>query len=140
MAQRPEAREYVLDRNYTIASVFGHRIVFRSGVPVGVPSELEHEALRIGAKPVDGQAAPVIVDDEELSSRVKNSGPDDPVARKKQIATAIGALQKANQRNDFTAAGRPKVSAMARVLGYEIDAKELDKVWADYHAEKQAEE
>lgn len=134
---KASTRLYVLQRNSTLASTQGHRIVFRKGVPVEIPTELEHEALAIGATPVEGEP-PMKADPAE--NPAVNTGPADPAERKKEILAAFVSLVAANQRKDFAASGRPKVDAVERVLGYDVDAKELDARWADYNLAKLEEE
>jgi hypothetical protein len=125
------SREFTLGRNYTLRSVMGHTIVFKKDEPTWVPREIEAEAMAIGAVPVDGEVHVTEVDENPA----KNAGPDDVIERKEKIKTAIKQIVSANQRNDFSASGSPKVPALNRVLGFEVDAHERDVIWTEFKAE-----
>lgn len=126
----PQARPFVAQRNFTLATTLGHRIVFKAGEPVSVPREIEHEALSAGATPVDGKPSEMIEIAPELTT-----GPVDPVDRKSEIKAAMQKIMAANRRGDFAASGHPKCAAIGKLLGYDVDSKERDRLWQEIHDE-----
>lgn len=126
--------EFVLNRDKTIIGLSGHSVRFEKGVPTFVPGALITEALSIGAERVDAaQAAgleePAAKDDEPQGAE-----------REAQVYEAFDTLMASNKREDFTAAGAPHSKALKEILGYNVDAKERDILWAKFRAERGATE
>ena len=120
----------VLNRNYTLATLYGHRIRFTAGEPISVPPIVYQDALAIGAQPVDGEAVDVLGEGD------KDHAPVDPGARRAQITAAIELLVEENARKDFTAAGTPAAKAVEREVGFSVDAREVAEAWKAYHEAK----
>lgn len=120
--------EYVLNRNYTLRTLTGHSVRFEKGVPTFVPKLIEREAQMIGAERVDGDA-PDMLDPEK--PEVVPMAPD---VRVEQIRTAFELLVERNEPGDFTGAGVPSVKAVERIVGFDVDRKEVGEIWASYKA------
>lgn len=124
--------DYVLNRTYTHRSTLGHIVNFVKGQPVWVPPALEREVTAMGAEPVDGPKLDVLEPDA-------NALPLAPTGdvRKAQILAVYAQLEARNQRGDFTGQGRPNLSVMKELLGFEVITRERDEVWEEYLKAKQ---
>lgn len=125
--------EFVLNRNYSMCSLSGHVIDFKKGQPTYVPPSCAREAASIGAECVDGKVDAL---DPEALAAVPMS-PDD---RHESIIAAFKMLEERNGRNDFTGNGSPAVPALEKILGFDVDKKEVTSLWAAYRAEQGAAE
>lgn len=123
----------VLNRNYVLSTMVGHSIAFEKGVPIDVPPTCYAAAIGIGAVTADG-AEPNVLQDKEVDRT-----PIDPQERSTLILVAVEELVARNDRNDFTAAGKPAVDAVNRELGFRATGKEIDTAWQRYHADKAGE-
>lgn len=125
--------EFVLNRNYSMRSLYGHVIDFKKGQPVYVPPICAREAASIGAECVDGK---VDVLDPENEPAV----PMAPDERQENIIAAFKLLEERNGRSDFTGNGSPAIPALEKILGFDVDKKEIAPLWAAYRAEQGAAE
>jgi hypothetical protein len=116
---------YVLNRTYVLRSLNGHTINFTKGEPVWVPPVVEKEALHIGAVPVDGPKD--LLDPEVEPEVVLQAG-----ERKEKILAAFVALEKRNERGDFTGQGLPSAKALEQMTGLKVETKERDAMWLAY--------
>ena len=123
--------EFVLNRNYTHRSLFGHVINFVKNEPVYVPPVCRKEVTAIGAVSMDEK---VDVLDPENAPRI----PLTPDERRAELITAFKMLQERNNRTDFTGQGVPSVPALKKIVDFEIDKKEVEELWRDYHEEQAA--
>lgn len=114
---------FVLNRNRVVASVHGHAIRFEKGVPTHVPPECYQEIIAIGGVPETEIEEPVVPE---------NTRPSDPFAMKKAVFKVFEDIKLRNQREDFTAGGLPHPKALERELGWKVDAKERDALWAEF--------
>jgi hypothetical protein len=116
----------VLNRDKTLATTHGHTIGFKKGVPVSVPTSLVREALEIGAQPVDQPHEEVsrMVAEPETPENVT-----DPVQRTQKIRDAIELIVKTNQREDFLGTGIPSARAVNRMITFEVQQKDVNRVW-----------
>lgn len=119
--------DYVLNRTYTHRSTLGHIVNFVKGQPVWVPPALEREVTQFGAEPVDGQKIDVL-DPDAKALPLAPAGNE----RKSQILAVYAQLEARNQRGDFTGQGRPNLSVMKELLGFEVITRERDDVWEEY--------
>jgi hypothetical protein len=117
---------YLLNRNFALATTKGHIIHFKKGQPTWVPPVCVPDAVAIGAVPADGSDADVI---KEIDIQ---KAPSDPSTREKLLLELFEKLIAANQREDFTAAGAPHVKAIERELKFKVDNRERDVVWQKY--------
>lgn len=122
----------VLNRNYVLPTTKGHVIAFKKGEPIHVPASCYQDAIAIGAQPEDG-SDPNVLEDEKVST-----APIDPADRNARILAAIEQIVASNERKDFTAAGSPTVKAVERVLGFDVDGREVAAVWQERHEKKAA--
>lgn len=93
--------------------------------PAGARAEYSDEEarrlLRLGAiRLPEAEPPPAVPDDD-----------DDPDDRQTAIRNAIEQLQDEQPEGAFTAQGKPQVSAIEDILGYDITAEERDAVWAE---------
>jgi hypothetical protein len=120
---------FVLNRNYTLATLHGHRIGFEKGKPAYVPPTCVKDVVAIGAEPVDGD--------------VDVLGPE-PVAvveltadeRETMMFAAFEQMEASNTRGDFNAQGLPNVKPLAKITGFEVEANERNEVWQKYRESK----
>lgn len=117
--------EYVLNRNYTLASLAGRVISFKKGEPVWVPPEVEKEALMIGATPVDGHK-------DILDPEVEAPKPLEAGERLEAINKAYATMKARDVRGDFTAQGVPSTKVLEKLVGFEVASKERDETWQAY--------
>lgn len=125
--------EFVLNRNYSMRSLYGHIIDFKKGQPTYVPPMCAREAASLGAECVDGK---VDVLDAEAEAEV----PMSPDERQESIIAAFKRLEERNGRSDFTGNGSPAVPALEKILGFDVDKKEINPLWVAYRAEQGAAE
>ena len=125
--------DFVLNRNFNLPTVFGHIIEFKKGKPTHVPQVCVHAVVAIGATPVDG---PIDLLGDEDEPEVPMS-PDDRVGN---INAAFKLLEEAGStaenRENFTAAGRPAKKAVEAITGFTVDNRELADMWVAYVAAK----
>ena len=126
--------EFVLNRNHTVISVMGFTIRFEKGIPTVVPKICIPEVLAIGAERVDAPQGSGL--DEAPPP------PEDPTGyeRLQLLHACFDEIVAGNKREDFTAQGVPHVRAIKLMVGFTVDNKERDKVWADYKIMKGAAE
>jgi hypothetical protein len=123
--------EFVLNRDYTMRTLYGHVIDFKKGQPTYVPPICAREAAAIGAEGVDGKVD--VLDPEEQP--VIPMSPED---REESIIAAFKVMQERNERNDFTASGGPSIKALEKILEFDVDKREVDTLWAGLRAEQGA--
>jgi hypothetical protein len=117
--------KFVLNRNYVLASLFGHSIRFAKGEPTHVPPECYKEAVSIGAIPESE------VEMEESKPAGKPE-PTDPVARQAALFAAFETIALRGAREDFTAGGTPRDKALEAELGWKVSSKERDAAWLEF--------
>lgn len=127
---------YVLNRKFALRSTQGRIMNFEKGVPTYVPPQCEVEAVAIGAEIAPGETAvaPNPTPDESILAPKAPEGD----AREEMIVRAFKALQKRNERTDFTAAGYPSAKAVTAALGFPVDKKEVARIWVDYREREAA--
>jgi len=120
--------DFILHRDFTHASVLGHAVEFKKGVPTHVPPALYAEVRAIGAVP-EGELP-------EETAVATSAEPTDPTKRAEDILAAIGIMAERNSRDDFSATGAPRVPALAAVLGWKPTTQERDQLWARFQVDK----
>lgn len=118
-----------LNRKFTLSSLAGRVINFEKNKPIWVPPEVVKEALMIGAQGTDEQLD--ILDEEK-----QNKPELDASERESKINDVFQKLIGRDERGDFTASGVPNTKIMAALLGFEVDAKERDRLWTDFKKAK----
>jgi len=121
----------VANRNVTVRTKLGHTIKFEKDVPKQVPDMVIGHCMEVGVVPVEDEYKP--------EEPVPQSSPQgDP--RIKEMMDAINVLRKRNERNDFTAAGKPDLRAMRGALGWAPDRQEVDKLYKKMLSDEASEE
>jgi len=115
--------KFALNRDRILATTKGHTIEFKKGELTHVPPECYDEAIAIGAVPESE-----IEDDANTGPR----RPESELELRQQVFAAFDAMVLKNEREDFTAGGAPHPKALSARLGWRIDAKERDTLWAAY--------
>jgi hypothetical protein len=121
--------DFVLSRNHSMRTLFGHIVEFKKGQPTHVPPICVKDAVAIGALPVDGE---IDVLDPELPEPIFMT----PEERQENIIAAFKLLEDRGGREDFTASGCPTREALVKILGFATDKKEYEALWTGYTAEK----
>lgn len=121
-----------LNRSFTLSSLAGRVINFDKNTPVWVPPEVVKEALLIGAQGVDEQ---IDILDPEQPEKTELTAEQ----REQSIFGVFAKLVERDARGDFTASGVPNTKIMESLLGFEVAAKERDRLWADFKKAKEAE-
>lgn len=124
----------VLNRNYVLATLRGHRIRFVKDEPTYVPPAVVPDAVAIGATPADGSDPNVLPPDPKGA----NPTASDPTARKAAIMAAIDKIIERNSKDDFNAANQPKADAVSKVVDFKVDGKELAVLLQEYYESKAA--
>lgn len=114
--------KFTLNRDHVLSSTMGHAVMFKKNTPIYVPPPLYKEALALGAEPDE-----TIPETEDVGNP---NEPKDPADREAAIVAAFETVVLGNKREDFTAAGAPQLKVLSELLGWPIDAKERDRVWA----------
>ena len=124
--------EYVLHRNHTHRSLTGHIINFVKGVPVYVPPVCRAEVVAIGAVSTDGESVDPL--GPEATQPVQLT--DDE--RRAKIVETFPLLEKRNNRTDFTGNGVPSITAVKKIVDFDLTKLELEDLWRAYQEEKGA--
>lgn len=123
--------KFVSQRDFWHNSLLGHSISFQRGVPIEVPRALHEEVMEKGAIPVEDDGQPVAPEKTDLGVKkaVVVLAPDDQFERDDKILEVISAMAKRSSAKDFTGAGHPRAQAVASVLRWAVDQKEVSAVW-----------
>ena len=116
-------------RDRVVSTTKGHTVRFEANVPKHVPIAILEDCLLVGGIPTSEDAVNEIK--EEPAAKVIPQGGD----RRAQILAKITEMVGRNQREDFTAAGKPDIRVMERELGFKIDSRERDEIWTEVEAE-----
>jgi hypothetical protein len=119
--------KFVFQRNRVVASLYGHVLDFKKGVPTHVPPECYAEVVAAGGIPEDGEEL-----DLDPPKKEAKQEPVDPVSRKKAIFDAFETLSLRGKRTDFTAGGAPHGKALEAELGWNVSNKERDLLWVEF--------
>lgn len=116
---------FIFSRDRTVASLSGHVINFPKGVPTHVPPSMHAEVIASGGVP-----------EEELPE----DDPKKPVIPTGQeridlIRMAMEEVVAKNDRAEFTAGGAPHTKTLTAKLGFTVNNKERDDIWAQLKQE-----
>lgn len=126
---------FVLHRDYTHRSKFGHIITFKRDEETYVPPECRREVMQIGAIQVDSESSIDLLDQEKVEVR-PISGED----RREQLLAAFSLLEERNHPRDFTVQGLPSIPALSTIVDFVVSKKEVEDLWRAYREEKGAEQ
>lgn len=112
--------KFILNRDKTMTSLFGHSIEFKKGEATYVPKELWAEVRAIGAIP-----------EEEIKEEITEGAiePANPEERQQAIFAGFEAMVKKADRDSFTATGVPNIKQLSAHIGFIVDGKERDSAW-----------
>lgn len=120
--------QYVLNKDFVHHSTLGHSIGFKKGVPTFVPKICEREVMRFGAELAEAGDAPDLLDAPTNDVPVPMEAED----RRELIEEAFAEIVAKNDSGDFTAAQVPRVPAVEKIVGFDVDVKEVNALWAEY--------
>ena len=119
--------EYIAPRNMTVTSLSGRSVQFVKGEPKYAPHQMHGELIAQGVVPAEEMpAAPV--DDGPRA-------PDTEAERQAAIFEAFKAIALKDNRKEFTASGMPHVAVIEKIVGWDVDSKERDALWAKFSQE-----
>lgn len=112
---------FTLSRKHTLSG-FGHVIKFVKDEPVYVPPLLRNAAIELGAEP-----------DEAMEASATSAEAGKSAAQlESELFDVFNALVLKNDPKDFTAGGTPKVAAVVKALGYDVDAAAVATGYAKF--------
>lgn len=113
-----------MPRDFILRSKHGHAIAFEANEPVRVPYPIIDEAIALGAVFADGEDQKILADEpKEVVT------PDLGFEREQKIYDAMHSLMAENDPDKFTPGGKPKLSVLAEMVGYDVDQKESNDLW-----------
>lgn len=117
-----------------IRSTLGHSVYFPGNdEAVFVPAILQGQALEAGAEFVEDKQKEQYEKVQGETQAVRQSeGPIDIKDRQVALVEGVRKLVLANNSDDFTAGGLPKVKALAAVVGFRIDISDVRTAWEEY--------
>ncbi len=115
--------KFIMNRDHTVNSTSGHSIAFTKGQPVYVPKEMHREVVAAGAYPDDGEG------EVDMSDKKVEAPKLEGAERDEMLTLILSDMKARNDRDDFTATGRPKVSAVAKMAGFDVAAPEIEALW-----------
>ena len=128
-------QHYLSLRDVLIRNVSGsHDQRVPANTPTPVVEVLHSAALAAGCVPCaeDGALGPeaaVPRTKAEVEPDVKPDESDAPAYTLDDVKGCIEELIARNTRTDFNATGRPKVNAVAKLLGFKPSADEINQAW-----------
>jgi len=125
-----------MNRNWRVATPFGHTVKFKKGEPTWVPEDQRvlEACLAAGGEYVDSSQAPTLPDMEDG----KVTAPLTNTQRKEKVFTLFRTMvaNQAEHRENFTAFGRPNAKFVSSQVGFEVTAKEVEEFWVEFQAPK----
>lgn len=113
--------------NRVLASTRGHVIRFRRGKETRVPDSVVEEAMAFGATIVTEDAPADEPTTEEPTGDDAQKVAERTVSRKEAIYEAVDQILVKNDKADFTAANKPKVSAVKDRTDFSVERSEIDE-------------
>ena len=119
-----------LNRDHVHVSNYGISIAFTAGVPAYVPARLVPDIVGLGGTVSETDQGVV---DAEM--KVVEAAKIAAEGRVPAIEAAIKTMVARNLRGDFTGGGKPNLNTLSRLLGFTINADELEAPWRKVKAE-----
>jgi len=120
--------QFICNRELVVVSkVAGRSVRFEKGVPTHVPQRMWREVQAQGAVPVEEIIEEAVVTPPQ---------PDEPEERKEIAFQAFDTLMKANDREAFSGAGAPTITAVEKLTNLKLSAKERDVFWDEFRQAK----
>ena len=131
--------QFVRNRDFRV-SFLGHSLFFKKDVPLYVPPEVRGEVRKYGGHEVEGQEDDGLEVSRETSRPHFPTPDSEPQAedRQNRIFEAFRYLVSENDSNKFGANGMPKLTPIADIIHFRIDARERNQMWEAFNAEKTA--
>jgi len=121
-------------RDFSLRTLYGS-INFKANEPRLVAPAIAEEALTYGIVPVD-QDSEVIKPQKE-----PKAVPTGKAERKAAIQVALDTMNAragtAEGREDWTAARRPKMAVVAKLVGFKVHADEINRIISDENERKE---
>lgn len=114
--------KYRMNRNYTLRSRYGRSVYFEKGKETYIPDFMVKEATAVGAENCDKTAVPV-------AAKAKTWTFDE---RKNVVFEVFANLIEKNDAKDFTASGQPSLTAVKKLIEFDLERAELDDFWKAY--------
>jgi hypothetical protein len=121
----------VMYRNYKAITRMGYVFDFKKGQPQEVPERVVDDLMAMGAAPVQPEGSLEKPDPIAPSPVPKAGAP----ARHNKLVEVCKALAKMNDREDFTAAGVPRVGRVKDLAGFSVDKNEVFEAWQEVRQE-----
>lgn len=124
----PKSKTYrymKMARNFILRTTSGFTVRFMRDRDIRVPVQVIPDAIERGAVFSDGSA---------YVPASKELGPAPPAGfqREQEIFRALETIASRNNPDDFTGTGVPTLTAMRKVLEYDVDRKEVNASWKKY--------
>lgn len=113
-------------RDFRLASLSGHVVVFEARTPRDVPAAAVEDALAAGCAMVNPNETP----DFDDMTRQKFDLESD--LRQSVIYLVCADLVEKNRPVDFDGGGMPREGVVSNILNFEVGKKELADVWQAY--------
>lgn len=123
--------KYYRDRVFSTTS--GHIIAFKKDEETWVPPDAVSYVMSAGAVPVDESFVPP---EDENTTTADNGEQLSPDERRAKITEAYDFMISRNDRDDFTAGGKPHPRAVSKIVGFTVESKENNLVWQSFVEEK----
>lgn len=111
-----------LHYDHLLVTTSGYSVKFTKGEPREVPDGAVDEASKLGARLIEGtlEVPPV---------KAANTVPSSGFGRDTAIKQALEVIKEKNNSADFAGTGRPRMPVVKRMVGFAVDATEVDALW-----------
>lgn len=111
---------FTFARNRTVSSLSGHTINFAKGESTHVNPNMYQEVIAAGGVP-----------DEELGEdEAKTPAVPSGESREALVRAAMESMVAMNVREEFSASGAPHTKTLSTRVGFTVNNKERDLIWA----------
>lgn len=114
-----------MNRTTTLRSTKGYIVVFEASKPTPVPSLVIEEAIGIGAAFCEEDAD--YVPNNNVNTKEQ---PLFGFERTEALTKACTGIIERNAPDEFTSTGLPKMKVLEEEIGFSVDRKEVNTVWA----------
>ena len=113
-------------RDFRLATLSGHVLIFEARVPRDVPDAAVEEALTAGCAMINPNETP---DFDDMTRQKFDLEAD---LRQSVIYLVCADLVKRNRPIDFDGGGMPREGVVSNIVNFEVGKKELNDVWQTY--------
>jgi len=119
-------RKMKMARDFTLITRRGYIVEFKKDEPVSVPGLAVEEAIEKGAGFCEEDEG--FFPQEELTPEQKEVyGPE----RDRMLKEVCLKIRERNNPDEFTATGVPRQQVVIEEIGFQVDRKEINKIWND---------